>query len=111
MQLGIAQAKARLSELTALVDAGHEVVIAKHGRPSYRLLPVVGGAGQNQALPEAAPGGLDDMAQFLAQSRSKTSAPQSAVKPTAKSTAKLATKTAAKAPISFVEQWRSQARY
>ena len=34
MQYGLAQAKARLSELTSLVDSGEEVVIAKHGRPS-----------------------------------------------------------------------------
>lgn len=107
MQLGLAQAKARLSELTALVDAGHEVVIAKHGRPSYRLLPVMGDAGQNQVLPQAAPGGLDDMAQLLAQSRSKTRAPLSA----AKSSVKTATKVATQPPLSFVEQWRNEARY
>ena len=40
MQYGLAQAKARLSELTHLVDAGEEVVIAKHGRPGYRLVAV-----------------------------------------------------------------------
>jgi antitoxin (DNA-binding transcriptional repressor) of toxin-antitoxin stability system len=38
MQYGLAQAKARLSELTTLVDLGEEVVIAKHGRPSYKLI-------------------------------------------------------------------------
>lgn len=40
MLYGLAQAKARLSELTRLVDTGQEVVIAKHGRPGYRLVAV-----------------------------------------------------------------------
>lgn len=115
MQLGLAQAKARLSELTALVDAGHEVVIAKHGRPSYRLLPVMSDAGQNRALPQVAPGGLDDMAQFLALSRSKTRAPSSVAKPAVKAASKAATKkttqSAPQPPLTFVEQWRGQARY
>jgi prevent-host-death family protein len=38
VEYGVAQAKARLSELTNLVDAGEEVVITKRGRPAYRLV-------------------------------------------------------------------------
>lgn len=75
MQIGVAQAKARLSELTALVDAGHEVVIAKHGRPSYRLMPVAGAGGQAGAS-EAVPQGLGDMVSLLTQTRGKTRPPK-----------------------------------
>lgn len=78
MQIGVAQAKARLSELTALVDAGHEVVIAKHGRPSYRLLPVsaVPAAGALVGASAPVPNGLGDMASLLTQTRSKTRPPK-----------------------------------
>lgn len=92
MQYGLAQAKARLSELTHLVDAGQEVVIAKHGRPGYRLVsvsavPTKGGAGSAFDKP---PTSLDDMADLLASLRSKTRAPQEP---------------------NFVAQWRDGARY
>ncbi len=78
MQLGLAQAKARLSELSALVDAGQEVIIAKHGRPSYRLValapstPVPTPASTLASVSEAAPNGLGDMLAFIAQVRSQT---------------------------------------
>ena len=92
MQYGLAQAKARLSELTHLVDAGQEVVIAKHGRPGYRLVAV--SALQAQVLvgseSEKPPGSLDDMDDVLAVLRSKSRAPQEA---------------------NFVAQWREGARY
>ena len=92
MQYGLAQAKARLSELTHLIDAGEEVVIAKHGKPGYRLVAV-------SALPphsavdgtgDKPPSSLDDMADFLASLRSKTRAPPEP---------------------NFVAQWRDGARY
>ncbi len=75
MQIGVAQAKARLSELTALVDAGHEVVIAKHGRPSYRLMPVAA-AGAPAGTADAVPQGLGDMVGLLTLTRGKTRPPK-----------------------------------
>ena len=98
MQYGLAQAKARLSELTHLADAGEEVIIAKHGRPSYRLVPITHSAvGQsepapaparapahapatpqtirNEAAPGAVPTSLADVAPALAQLRRKTRQP------------------------------------
>ena len=92
MQFGLAQAKARLSELTHLVDAGQEVLIAKHGRPGYRLVAVskhqVQSSGEEFA--EMPPSSLDDMADLLAGLRSKSRLP--------------------KEP-DFVAQWRAGARY
>ena len=96
MQYGLAQAKARLSELTHLVDAGQEVVIAKHGRPGYRLVavstPPAQSARQSEmdSATEKPPSSLDDMAGLLAELRSKTRAPQEP---------------------NFVAQWREGARY
>lgn len=92
MQFGLAQAKARLSELTHLVDAGEEVVIAKHGRPGYRLVAVLGlpSKGSADSGSEKPPGSLDDMAEMLANLRSKSRLP--------------------KEP-NFVAQWREDARY
>ena len=81
MQYGLAEAKTRLSELTHLVDAGQEVVIAKHGRPGYKLvalsasLPVqVQLLAGNEMLPP--PSSLDDMAEVLANLRSKSRMPK-----------------------------------
>ena len=92
MQYGLAQAKARLSELTHLVDAGEEVVIAKHGRPGYRLVAVSKHQAQSfgDGLGEKPPSSLDDMADMLAGLRSKSRLP--------------------KEP-DFVAQWREGARY
>ena len=96
MQYGLAQAKARLSELTHLVDAGEEVVIAKHGRPGYRLVAVSKPPAQSvrpsemDSATEKPPTSLDDMASLLADLRSKTRAPQEP---------------------NFVAQWREGARY
>jgi prevent-host-death family protein len=92
MQYGLAQAKARLSELTHLVDAGQEVVIAKHGRPSYRLVAVSARQAERSvdSAFEKSPSSLDDMADVLATFRSKSRAPQEP---------------------NFVAQWREGARY
>lgn len=92
MQFGLAQAKARLSELTHLVDAGQEVVIAKHGKPGYRLVAVSAGqpAGAADGALEKPSGSLDDMVDLLAGFRSKSRLPQEP---------------------NFVEQWREGARY
>lgn len=38
MELALRDAKARLSELVAAVEAGERVVITKHGRPSVELV-------------------------------------------------------------------------
>jgi antitoxin (DNA-binding transcriptional repressor) of toxin-antitoxin stability system len=93
MQYGLAQAKARLSELTSLVDSGEEVIIAKHGRPGYKLIAVSGaqsdvvqGSTSNQV-----PLGLGDMAGFVAHTRGKSRAPAVA--------------------NNFVAEWRQGARY
>ena len=92
MQYGLAQAKARLSELTHLVDAGQEVVIAKHGRPGYRLVAVSAGQAEGSADTsfKKPPSGLDDMADVLAGFRSKSRLPPEP---------------------NFVAQWREGARY
>ena len=39
IQINIAEAKARLSELVALAEAGEEVVIARAGKPVVTLTP------------------------------------------------------------------------
>lgn len=40
MQMNVAEARAKLSQLLAAVDAGEEVVIARGGVPAVRLVPV-----------------------------------------------------------------------
>lgn len=40
VQMNVAEAKAKLSELLAAVDAGEEVIIARGGVPAARLVPV-----------------------------------------------------------------------
>ena len=40
LQINIAEAKAKLSELVARAEAGEEVVIARAGKPSVTLQPV-----------------------------------------------------------------------
>jgi prevent-host-death family protein len=40
MQMNVAEAKAKLSQLLAAVDAGEEVVIARDGVPAARLVPM-----------------------------------------------------------------------
>ncbi|MGP3699508.1 type II toxin-antitoxin system Phd/YefM family antitoxin [Rhodobacter sp. NSM] len=40
MQMNVAEARAKLSQLLAAVDAGEEVVIARDGVPAARLVPV-----------------------------------------------------------------------
>lgn len=93
MQYGLAQAKARLSELTSLVDSGEEVVIAKHGRPSYKLILVSGAQAEGSQTVAASqvPTGLGEMAGFVAQMRGKSRAPASVE--------------------NFVAEWRQTARY
>lgn len=39
MQMNVAEAKAKLSELVAAAERGEEVVIARGGRPAVRLVP------------------------------------------------------------------------
>jgi antitoxin (DNA-binding transcriptional repressor) of toxin-antitoxin stability system len=91
MQYGLAQAKARLSELTSLVDSGEEVVIAKHGRPSYKLILVSGAQAEGVTLSNHVPTGLGDMTGFVAQTRAKSRAPVNIE--------------------NFVADWRQSARY
>ena len=40
MQMNIAEAKAKLSELIAAAEKGEEVIIARGGRPAVRLVSV-----------------------------------------------------------------------
>jgi prevent-host-death family protein len=40
MQVNMLDAKTRLSELVAAAERGEEVVIARHGTPAVRLVPV-----------------------------------------------------------------------
>ena len=41
IQMNVAEARAKLSQLLAAVDAGEEVIIARDGVPAARLVPVV----------------------------------------------------------------------
>lgn len=41
MQMNVAEAKAKLSQLLSAVDAGEEVIIARDGVPAARLVPIV----------------------------------------------------------------------
>ncbi|MGR3435062.1 MAG: type II toxin-antitoxin system Phd/YefM family antitoxin [Shimia sp.] len=45
MQMNVAEAKSKLSELLAAVDAGEDVVIARGGVPAARLVPVTASSG------------------------------------------------------------------
>lgn len=40
IQVGVHEAKTRLSELLRMVDAGEEIEIARGGRPVARLVPI-----------------------------------------------------------------------
>lgn len=40
LQVNIAEAKAKLSELVARAEAGEEIVVARHGKAVVRLWPV-----------------------------------------------------------------------
>jgi prevent-host-death family protein len=40
MQMNVAEAKGRLSQLLAAVDAGEDVIIARDGVPAARLVPI-----------------------------------------------------------------------
>lgn len=42
IQMNIALAKARLSELVALAEAGEEVIISRAGKAAVRLIPTTG---------------------------------------------------------------------
>ena len=42
MQMNIAEAKARLSELVAAAEKGEEVIIARGGQPVARIIPAAG---------------------------------------------------------------------
>jgi prevent-host-death family protein len=51
IQMNVAQAKARLSELIARAEAGEEVVIARDGKPVVSLNPTASGlAGKRRIL-------------------------------------------------------------
>jgi prevent-host-death family protein len=51
IQMNIAQAKAKLSELVAQAEAGEEVILARGGKPVAKLSPVAPGS-----LPKRVPG-------------------------------------------------------
>jgi len=50
IQMNIAQAKARLSELVARAEAGEEVIIARDGKPAVVLTPRNAPAPQKRRL-------------------------------------------------------------
>jgi prevent-host-death family protein len=50
VQMNIAEAKAKLSELVAKAEAGEEVLLARGGKPVARLMPVARGS-QPKRLP------------------------------------------------------------
>ena len=39
MRISVSEAKAQLTELLRRAEAGDEVIITRHGRPSVRLIP------------------------------------------------------------------------
>lgn len=92
MQYGLAQAKAQLSYLTQLVDAGQEVLIARHGQPRYRLVSLQAKITPTRSAVHAPPSGLADWAERLAQTRARSQA--------------VAADTG-----NFVAQWRQAERY
>lgn len=61
LQMNVAEAKAKLSQLLAAVEAGEEVIIARDGVPAARLVPATP-AGVRLGLLEGAvdPGTLPD---------------------------------------------------
>jgi antitoxin (DNA-binding transcriptional repressor) of toxin-antitoxin stability system len=93
MQFDMAQVMARLSELASLVDAGEEVVIVKHGRPSYKLVAAtsVRAEASPTALASHTPTDLGEMNTFVEQIRSKS--------------------TLLESTVGFVAEWRQGARY
>ncbi len=40
MQVSVSDAKAQLTELVRRAEAGDEIVLTRHGRPTVRLVPV-----------------------------------------------------------------------
>jgi prevent-host-death family protein len=40
MEVSVTDAKAQLTELVRRAEAGHEVVLTRHGQPTVRLVPV-----------------------------------------------------------------------
>jgi prevent-host-death family protein len=42
MHVPVTSAKARLTDLVRRAEAGEEVVLTRHGRPTVRLVPVAG---------------------------------------------------------------------
>ncbi|MXW01143.1 MAG: type II toxin-antitoxin system Phd/YefM family antitoxin [Holophagales bacterium] len=40
MRVSISEAKGKLSELVRRAEAGHDVVLTRHGRPTVALIPV-----------------------------------------------------------------------
>lgn len=63
MQMNVAEAKAKLSELVAAAERGEEVVIARGGRPVVRLVPAAGRRVRLGLLEGVVP--LDSMPDFL----------------------------------------------
>lgn len=47
MQISVTDAKGQLTDLVRRAEAGHEVVLTRHGQPAVRLVPV-------RARPDAA---------------------------------------------------------
>ncbi|WP_299655680.1 type II toxin-antitoxin system prevent-host-death family antitoxin [uncultured Jannaschia sp.] len=66
MQMNVAEAKAKLSELVAAAERGEEVVIARGGRPVVRLVPAAAscvrlGLLAGMVPPESVPSFLEPM--------------------------------------------------
>ncbi len=41
MQISVSHAKAQLTELVRLAEAGEKIVLTRHGQPVVRLVPIV----------------------------------------------------------------------
>lgn len=60
MQMNIAEAKAKLSELIAAVERGEDVVIARGGVPVARIVPATHGARFRIGLADGEAGACPD---------------------------------------------------
>jgi prevent-host-death family protein len=68
MQMNVADAKARLSELIAAAERGEEVIIARAGQPVVRLVPTQARGLRLGALKGSVPAGsLPDFAEPMTE--------------------------------------------
>lgn len=50
MNISIAEAKAKFSELVKRAEAGEEIIVTRHGKPVARVMPPEGGPDERPSL-------------------------------------------------------------